>query len=183
MGFMDFFKRKKNENPDPLSDLTLPNLKQGFFVDYDMKTRCVTQCNYYDWGSDDLTYEWQLTSADETIYLEREPDDEDYWSVSRKISFNSIDNKVTEHILTHQDPPSQIIYNKTTFFLSETGGGRFHKDGKEPGRELVKWDFEDDTGKNFLSIEQWGEKDFEASTGYRVEAYQFTNILPGNMQP
>lgn len=182
MGLMDFFKRKKGENPDPLSDLSLAKLKKGFMVDYDMKTRRVTESSYYDWGSDDITYEWQLTSADdEIIYLEREPDDEDYWSISRKIPLNSIDKRVIEHILTHHDPPNEIIHNETTFVLSETGSGRFYKGCKGAGRELIKWDFEDDSGKHFLSIEQWGENDFELSTGYKVEEYQFTNILPGDM--
>ncbi|MFQ5585121.1 MAG: DUF4178 domain-containing protein [Calditrichia bacterium] len=41
------------------------------------------------------------------------------------------------------------------------------------------WDFIDEEDENFLTIEQWGETEFEAAMGYYVEEYQFTNILPG----
>ena len=181
MGWKDFFKRKK-ESLDPLKDLTLANLKVGYFVDYDLKSWQVTASNYYDWGSGDLTYEWQLKSADETIYLEREPDDEDYWSISQKISIDQLGAHLKTYITEHGDPPEQIEYAGKTYYLEETGGGYFYagdsQDRYQNGKELLKWDFTDDSGELFVSIEQWGETEFEASTGKSVEEYQFTDILP-----
>lgn len=181
MGWKDFFKKKKNNTPEPVIELALANLQVGYFVDYDLKTWEVTAYNYYDWGANDITYEWQLKSHDDTIYLEREPDDEDYWSISRTISLSSLGPEIKEYIIEHEDPPDQIAYNGIDFYLDETCGGNFYKDGNKLKKELLKWDYCDDSGKKLLIIEQWGERNFEASAGCQVEEYQFTNILPGNI--
>lgn len=182
MGWLDFFK--SNKEIDPLKDLTLSKLKVGYFVDYDMKTWEVTACNHYDWGSGDLTYEWQLKSADETIYLEREPDDEDYWCVSRRISIRQLGAQLADYIVEHGDPPEQIEYQGKMYDLDETGGGHFYQSHSrhesQEGKELLKWDYVDDSGELLLSIEQWGETEFEAAYGEHVEEYQFTNILPND---
>jgi len=178
MGLRDFFNRKAKRAPDPLSDLTLEKLKVGYFVDYDMRTWCVEAYNHYDWGSGDITYEWQLVSHDDTLYLEREPDDEDHWSVSRKIPIGKLGIDIKAQVLEHDDPPDEIEVDGTAYYLDETGGGQFHKGGTEPGKDLLKWDYADDSGESYLSIEQWGEAEFEASIGERAEVYQFDNILP-----
>jgi hypothetical protein len=179
MGWKDFFKKKEAQGPDPLTELTLSNLQVGFFLDYDLKTWEVTGSHYYDWGSGDLTYEWQLKSHDETIYLEREPDDEDYWSISRKIAFQRLGAEIKKHILENDDPPESVVFEGTTFYREEMGGGKFFENRNSPGKELLKWDYADESGQHFLSIEQWGEEEFEASIGEPVETYQFVNILPG----
>jgi len=177
MGLFDFFK-KKDTGPDPLTGLTLPNLKIGYLLDFDMKTWQVEASHYYDWGEGDRSWEWQLISHDETIYLERESDDEDAWSVNRKIPVSRLDPAVFDHIRQHQDPPDTIVYEQVTYFLEEMAGGHFFQNGKGPGKELLSWSYQDDSGKKFLSIEQWGDDDFEASVGIPVEEYQFINILP-----
>ena len=143
-----------------------------------MKTWCVEARNHYEWGSGDRTHEWQLVSHDDTIYLERESDDEDHWSISRKIPIGKLGADIRSHITEHEDPPDQIVFEGTTFYLDETGGGHFFKNGESPGREVLKWDYADDSGKQYLTVEQWGETDFEAAIGHPVEAYQFDNILP-----
>ncbi len=178
MGIKDFFKKKKPKGPDPITELTLAKLQAGYYVDYDMKTWEVTAYNIYDWGPGDIAHEWQLKGIDDTIYLERECEDEEYWSISRKIPINRLGSGIKEHIIAHEDPPDEISYEDTTYYLEESGGGHFLKGGKGPGKELLKWDYEDESGKKYLSIEQWGENDFEASAGMPAEEYQFTNILP-----
>lgn len=178
MVWKKFFKKKTPKGLDPLKDLILQNLKTGYYVDYDMKTWEVTTSSYYDWGGREYTYEWQLKSADDTVYLEREPDDEDYWSISRKISINRLDPGIRESIKKQGDPPDEITHENTIYYLDESGGGHFYLDGKEPGKKMLKWDYADDSGNRFISIEQWGEETFEASTGMSVEEYQFTDILP-----
>ncbi|MBW2062847.1 MAG: DUF4178 domain-containing protein [Deltaproteobacteria bacterium] len=178
MGFKDLFKKKQPPKPDPLKDLTLSNLKKGYFVDYDLKTWEVTAANYYDFGQGDVTREWQLKNEEETVYLEMESDDEEFWSLNRKIPFGRLGPGLKDHILEHEDPPEEIVFDSVTFYLDETGGGHYFKDEQGPGQEFIRWSYRDDSGKKLLDIEQWGETDFEASVGERVEEYQFTNILP-----
>jgi len=179
MSWLDLFKKKKSPGPDPLTELTPANLQAGYILDYDLKTWKVDACHYYDWGSGDITYEWQLITHDDTVYLEREPDDEDFWSICRKIPISRLGSHIINHIKAHDDPPNTFEFENDTYHLEETGGGRFFKDSKGPGLELISWSFQTTDGKKFLTIEQWGEDEFEASVGRPVEAYQFSNILPG----
>jgi hypothetical protein len=180
MGLKEFFGfgKKRPPEPPPKTDFTLSDLKVGYMVDYDMQTWQVEGEHYYDWGAGDITREWQLKSVDDTIYLEMEEDDEVEWAIARKIPFGKLGKGVRDHIAEHEEPPEEIVYEGETYYLEEGGGGHFYKDGKGPGHPLMAWDYEDDTGEKYLSIEQWGEEDFEASAGEPVSEYQFTNILP-----
>lgn len=177
---LGFGKTSDETSAEPdLTDLSLSDLKVGYYVDYDLKTWQVTASNTYDWGSGDVSHEWQLKSHEETIYLEKETDDEDYWSVSRKIPFGRLGNTVRQHLAENEEAPDEIELDGVAYYMDESAGGKFLKDGQGPGREMLVWDYEDDSGRRYLSIEQWGEEDFEASLGEPVEPYQFTNILPG----
>ena len=174
--FEKFFKKKKGI--DPLKDLTLAKLKVGYLVDYDMRTWEVTGYNRYDWGGGDYSEEWELKSGSDTRYLEKEEDDEIEWCLTKKVFIEAIDPALPEIIIKHEDPPKEIIYNGERYYMESTGAGYFLKDGKGLGEEFIRWDYLDETGKKVISIEQWGEEDFEAAVGEMVEEYQFTNILP-----
>jgi hypothetical protein len=179
MGLFDLFKDKKDDSLDPLKDLVLSKLKPGYMVDYDMKTWQVTGINSYDFGEGYTSDEWELTTAGETWYLERYEDDETEWSLTKKIPIGAIEGNITKHILEQEDPPNKIEYKGEIYYLDESGAAYFLKDAKEPRQEFIYWTFLDEKEEKLVSIEQWGEKDFEASAGIYVEEYQFTNILPG----
>ncbi len=180
MGIRDFFKKNKKEEFDPLSDLSLNRLKKGYLVDYDLKTWEVSACNYYDWGEGDISNEWQLKSRDEVVYLEMESDDEEEWSLNRKVIFSLLDSQIKKQIIETGDPPEKILFEGIAYYMEEMSGGRFYKDGQDSGREVLQWSYQDNKGKLYFSIEQWGEEEFEATAGEPVEEYQFTNILPAN---
>ena len=186
MGWKDLFKKKgmsgkDSPGPDPLHDLTLDKLKKGYLLDYDMRTWEVTAHNTYDWGDGDITHEWQLVSSDETLYLEREEDDDVYWSVNRKIAFSRLGPDISGHIKRTDDPPPEITFDGVTYYQEETAGGHFYKDGMGEGTEMLQWSYIDDSEERYLTIEQWGDDDFEASVGSPAQEYQFTNILPRNV--
>lgn len=184
MGIKDFFRKDKETGPDPLSDLILAKLKVGYFVDYDLKTWEVTGYNVYDWGEGDKSYEWQLKSADDVVYLERESEDEEEWSLNRKVAFSRLGSDVKKKILEGGDPPEQIDFEGTTYYMEETSGGHLREGGGEgPGKEMLRWSYEDESGRSYLGVEQWGEEDFDASIGEPVEEYQFSNILPRELDP
>lgn len=178
MGILDFFKKNKDKDMLSVTDLTLSDLEKGYMVDYDLKTWEVMAHNWYDWGGRDITHEWQLKGIDEVVYLERESDDTDDWSLNRKLPFAQLGPEVKKHLIETGDPPDEIVFEGVTYYLEETAGGHFYKDGQSPGKEMLRWSYEDDTEERYLGIEQWGEQDFDASIGQPVEEYQFTNILP-----
>ncbi len=183
MGFTDFFRKKKKPEPtfDPLKDLVLSKLKPGYFLDYDLKTWTVKRYNVYDWGDGLITEEWELKSGNETCYLDREEDDEVEWALSHRLPFKKLDTdgSIAQAIKNNDDPPDEITYEGKTYYLEESSGGYFQRDGKGIGTEFLTWNFEVESGNEFINIEQWGENDFSASLGIYVEEYQFSNILPG----
>ncbi|MEE4358157.1 MAG: DUF4178 domain-containing protein [Desulfococcaceae bacterium] len=180
MGWKELFGfgGKKKTEEAPLKDLTLSDLKPGYFLDFDLNTWEVVAHHQYDWGGGEMTDEWQLKSHDDTIYLQRESDDETEWSISRPIPFGRLGDEVRDYIRQNDDPPDEILFEETKYYLEEFGGGHYYKNCQGNGQEFLSWDYEDESGDKFLCIEQWGEEEFEVSVGEPVEEYQFTNILP-----
>lgn len=178
MAFNFFFKKKdEGDEFDPVRDLVLSKLRIGYLVDYDLKTWKVTAYNKYN--IDDHTIdEWELTSGREMLYLEREQDDEVFWSISKKLPIGAIDGEVKQHIMKNDDPPDQITCKEKKYFLDSSGAGFMYEGGLGRGIEFIYWDFVDNDDQNFISIEQWGETEFEAYEGKNAEEYQFSNILP-----
>ncbi len=169
---------KKEEEIDPLKDLVLSNLKTGYLVDYDMKTWSVTAHNKCEWSEGMYSDEWELSSGEEVLYLEREEDDEVMWTLTKKIAIAEVGKEIPAYVKEHEDPPEEITCRKKKYHLEDSCGGRFHKDGKDSYDEFIAWDYEDESEEYVLTIEQWSETSFEAAYGKYVEEYQFTNILP-----
>ena len=178
MDWNPFKKKEKEDQVDPLSGLNLSALKTGYVLDFDLKTWQVTAHNRYDYDGD-WTDEWELSSAEEVRYLEREDDDEVSWTLYRNIPLSEIEEDVRTLIRDNDDPPEAVSCNGTRFLSESSDAGHFHRDGSDVGREFVNWTYVDDSEEKVLVIEQWGENEFSASLGEFVEEYQFSSILPG----
>ena len=181
MGFFDRFRKKETVGTvvDPTVDLVLGKMRPGFLVDYDLKTWKVTAYNVYDFQEADRVEEWELTLGREKRYLERSEDDGEEWTLARKIPIGALSKDVRKYIMEHDDPPHQVDYQGTTFYLESSYAGYFRPGGDGPRQEMIRWEFCDDDESRFLTIEQWSETEFEASVSETVEDYQFTHILPG----
>ena len=173
-----FGGKSDKETFDPLRDLTLSKLKVGFLVDYELKTWQVKQRDSYDFDGD-RHYEWKLDAGDDVCFLAKESDSPSKWTVSRPIAFSVLGQNVHDHVRTHEDPPSSIDYEGTQFSLVESGAGHYYQDDQDEGEELIYWDYVDSNSKHTLTIQQWGEDEFEASLGLYVSEYEFSNVLPG----
>lgn len=179
MSFFDRFK-KQEDDFDPLADLELSKLRVGFFLDYDLKTWEVKSYRRYEFDGGYESDEWELQSGREQIYLERFEDDEVEWSIGKKVAVAALGSGIKQHIMDNDDPPGEITFKDVKYYLDESGPGKMYEDGANDGKEFIVWDFVDEDDEKFLSIEQWGETEFEAAAGFYVEEYQFTNILPGS---
>lgn len=183
MGFFDRFRSRSTSTPslddfDPLHP-ELKNIRVGYYLDYDLKTWEVTAYNRYDYGDGYGGEEWQLQAQGDTIYLELEADDEERWTLSRKISFQTIDEDIRREIAEKEDPPERIILAGQSFFMDESGSGDMYKNGQGEKQSFIYWGYVDEGDTSFVTVEQWGETEFEAAHGFYVETYQFNNILPG----
>lgn len=172
-----FGGKAQPEELDPLRDLSLSKLKVGYLLDYDLKTWEVTSYATYTFDGAKAE-EWRLDAGDTACFLEREEDDGVEWSVSHKIDFAALGGRVRDHVQRHDDPPDEIEYEGVRYRLQESGAGHYHPDGRVGGDEMIYWDYTDADDDRFLTIEQWGEDEFEAAVGRGVHEYEFTNILP-----
>ena len=171
---------KKKDEFDPIKDLTLSKLCVGYLVDYDLKTWRVTEYNHYDFGEGYETDEWELISGRERWYLERSEDDNVEWTFSQKIPIGAVEGNIRHYIMQNDDPPERVICQERHYIMDESGTGLMYENNEPPPKEFIYWDYIDEKDEHFLTIEQWGETEFEAAIGYYVEEYQFTNILPGD---
>ena len=176
----NFFKKKKEEEPDELDNLVLSKMKPGFLVDYDMKTYRVSARNVYKWQEGGFTDEWELNQGSEVLYLEREEEDgEVLWTITRKTHIGALEGDIAQVIIQNEDPPDKVTYEGITYHLEEDDIGEYYKGDSKEGLKFVVWDYTDERQENQLSIEQWGETKFDVTLGHEVGEYQFSNILPG----
>jgi hypothetical protein len=180
MGIFDIFSSDKNKSEgsqDPLR-LELSRMKKGYFVNYDLQTYRVVGYAEYDWGEGYISQEWELTDEEHLLFLEREMDDQVYWTLSQEYKGPELQDIFSE-IIRNEDPKEELHIDGEDFRIEESSGGYFCADGKRPGKECIMWSFTDASGKKNFSIYQWGEEDFSAYLGKAVEEYQFTEITPG----
>ena len=179
MGLFDFFKKKKTPDYDP-NNMKITQLKKGFVLEYDLKNWEVTAEYEYDWGGNFFSKEYKLDSGDQVLFLTVVEDDELYLYVTEKIRIRNIDDDLPEYINRHEEPPSKVVYNGKTFYRDSESDGYFRDtaDKEADWARVISWDYFDESEKEVLFIEQWGEKEYEASTGKVAEEFEFSNILP-----
>lgn len=182
MGLFDWLlgKREK-ETPKQGFDPTrvrLEDLRPGWLVDFDLRTWEVLARHRYDMGDGFEMIEWELRAGNDIRYLCREEDDGVYWTLMKKVPLGAIDPGLKKHILEYEDPPKKLHYEGRDYEMVSYGGARFFKDGFPPPVPFIYWEYESSDGERVITVEQWGDTEFEASAGEYVEEYQFSNILP-----
>lgn len=179
MGLFDFLKKKKEKAYDP-TNLKITDLEKGFLVDYDMKSWQVVAVYEYDWGNNNFTREFKLDSGDETAFLHIEKDDELFLTLTRKVKIRAVDEDLPERIIKKERPPKKLSYKGIQFYRDEETMGYFKDTDKstDDWDELISWEYYDEEEKHVLNIEQWGDREFEASFGKVVKEFEFSNLLP-----
>lgn len=177
MGIFDFLKSKKEE---PIIDFTVNDLKKGFMVDYFMKTWEVKKVYIYDWGNNFFSKEFLLDAGGETLYLSVEDDDKLICSVWNKLDIFDIDSELARTITKNDDAPDRLVYDNKTFIRKESSQGHCIEEGEdeEKASEFVNWMYEHAESKELISIDRWGEEEYDAAKGNYVKEFEFSNILP-----
>lgn len=179
MNFKGLFNKQPDEPAlDPLHDLVLTKLRVGYLVDYDLKTWQVTAYNTYDFDGQRVD-EWELSHDRELRYLERSEDDEEVWTLATKVPVGTLGDAVRDRLYAQEEPPGELVYRDRSYYLYEDAAGYFREGGRGEPQPMLTWSYSDAENQNFLTVEQWGERELEASVAIRVHTYQFTNILPG----
>ncbi len=183
MGLFDLFKKKTERNFVPTS-LTVENMSKGWVFEYDMKNWVVSEVYEYDWGNNNFSVEYKVDTGTESYFLSVEKDDEMLLALTRKLKIRSIDENLPEHIKKNEAPPKKLVYNGISYFLEAERPGYFRNVETDPDgnewEEFIAWEYEDESGKQMLTIEQWGEHEFDASVGFSIPLHQISNILPAD---
>ena len=179
MAFGLFKKKKKDKQLIDPTQVQINQLTKGAFIDYNLESWEVTAVYEYDWGDGFFSDEFQLRSADEICYLSVEEDDGYECTITKKISVHEIDGEIAKHVLREEEPPMKVNYEGVTYYRQSEAVGYFRDKSKSEKHwsELVSWTYYDKAKELTLSIEQWGEKEFEAAQGRVVEEFEFSNIL------
>ena len=181
-------KRGGGAEDEPVSEYSLTMMQPGFLVDHDLKTWQVTARKLYDYDGFIAT-EWELHSGDIALFLERSEDDGKVeLTLTRPISLRGdVDEDVIGTVLDDDDPPETVHFDGRAYAAIESSTGLqkvddgAENDDSSTAREFVSWTYESDD-RRVLFVLRWGERDFSAYEGEYVEAYQFTDILPGTLQ-
>jgi hypothetical protein len=166
---------KKEEAPE-YSEPTLETMQVGYMVDYNLRTWQVTACAEYDYDGF-ICREWTLRGGEDIYFLEgSEADGRMVWTLTQAVDFFSFAGGLAEAIESAGDPPEMVQWSGDTYHAVESSAGLYRESGKEE-RPFVSWSYEGNGG-SLLFISQWGDRDFSAYVGQRVEAYEFSDILP-----
>ncbi|TRX50663.1 DUF4178 domain-containing protein [Fulvivirga sp. M361] len=181
MGLFDFLKKKEKEPEYDVTNLSVKDLDQGFILEYDMKSWEIKEVYEYDWGGNNISREYMMDAGDEVIYLGVEDEGELFITAMKNIKIRKLGDDIIDKTIKKERPPKKLEYEGIKYHLHTDNAGYFNDKtkGTDDWEELVSWDYYDDEEVHILSITQWGERDFEASVGKVVKAYQISNIIPG----
>lgn len=181
MGLFDFFKKK--ESAYDVTNMKITDLDVGFVFEYDLKTWVVEEVYKYDWGDHYFSFEYKITTGSETLFLSIEEDDEVIVSVSTKTQLRKIQEDLPE-LLAAENAPKKINYENIEYFLEEKSPGYFCNVTKDKDNwiEFIAWDYIDEKEQRILSLEQWGENEFEASEGKIIRPSEISSIIPAAKQ-
>jgi len=177
MGFLDslFGGDSDASSEEPIEDPELNQLREGFMLDYEMRTWEVTKHAKYDyegWPAD----EWTLENGDDILFLEYEYDDGDVFLLSEPADLSdvTVEGEPFRAVVRDREPPSTVTFRETEYVIAEEGPAKRTVDGRT--NDLHYWVYEADDG--FVAVERYGSSDWNVYDGREVEPYEFDNILP-----
>lgn len=182
MGIFDFFKKKETERHfDPLN-IKVSDLEKNYLFEYKLETWMVTAMFEYDWGNNFFTREFVVVNRDQKRYLEIEDDGGITLTLSEDIKLRKLGNQVTNHIDINNEPPKEIVFEGTIYYLDEKSPGYSRNVENENWEELISFDYLDEDEEKTLCITQYGEHEFEATKGIIIKETDISNILPAEQK-
>jgi hypothetical protein len=171
----DFFKRKK---PRDSESVTMDTIVRGCIFEFQGETWQVRAIHEYEWEGGGKTREYECAHATDCIFVEKDEDETDSWLVTRRKPASELDSMVIEMIIERGKPPVSVQHGGVSYRLVEESAAYFKSNGEGDEKPLVVFDYEDSAETLSLSIEQWGEREFQLAIGEYVEEFRFANILP-----
>ena len=181
MAWFDFFKKKKQYDYDPTT-MQVTDLDVGFLLDYDLSHWMVKEVLTYDWGDQCFSKTYRIENEQKTLFLCVETEAGLELSIYEKLPKGVLDTDIVSYYQEHQKLPNMVVCKGQTFRLQETCPGhmqsRTQKGDAENWQPVMCNDYESSTTSKLLSIEQWGDLEFEISRGKTIKEFEISNIVP-----
>ena len=177
----NWFKKKENTGQtqpsyDP-NNIPLNKLRKGSFLDYDLKTWEVKAVYEYDWGNDYFADEFQLEQGREIYFLYVEEDGEFYCTLNKRINPHELPEDVLDTTIEKGSPPMRIQFQEEIYYRQSENMGYNRSSEQTEWSELISWSYANKAEDKLMTLEQWGDQDFQASVGFKVRDIEFSNII------
>lgn len=180
-----FFKKKpQNELHYDPTQISIRDIRRGWFVDYDDKTWQAAEEYEYEWGKGKHSFEFMLQNGDgETLFLSLYERDGLECILTQKLRFGSLSqaDEIESSIENSGKPPRELIINNIRFYRERELPGYYRNVMDEQREPFVLWEYRDDSERHVLDVEQWGDNEYEVYTGQVVPERHFSNITPSEI--
>lgn len=178
--FQSLFGKKE----DSIEELTLMNLSKGCIFDYDLSSWEVLKAYEYDWGNHNYSREYKVNNGKDKYYMNVEEEDDLQISFNRKLKIGDLDTDIRPDVQDGGKPPRTITYKGKSYLYDKESPGYYREIKKGIKREdsdweeLIAWTYLDKEEETIITIEQWGEDEFELYYGFFVKENRINNLLP-----
>ena len=176
--FKKLFKRSEASNEPEFPEIAMNCLGIGDLFDFDLTTWEVVSSSQSDYDGH-IESEWEVRGGVDSRTLVAIPDGGEWnyqWLEEKNLSDLGLNNVMNE-LKSEKDPEENLHIEGLNYIGYEAGGGIYKGSNEE--RPFLYWSYETDHD-HVLNIVQWGDNEFSATIGMRVDEFQFSNILPGS---
>lgn len=174
------FKRKFQSKKEPIkTDYEVTDLEVGFVLDYDMQSWKVAERYEYDWGDEEFSREYKLVNGKTQLFLAVEDGDELELTLNTKRKLRELGNHY-EDIVSQDKDVNQLEFDGEIYWMEERSPGYFNEYPNDEWVELISTTYYNKEGDKVLTLEQWGEGEYELSSGKVIKAFEISNILPAS---
>ena len=151
--------------------LSINDIKTGYSFDYQSQRWRAVEKYFYKWDEDGTTStEFKIQSDKETRYLEID-ENENITSISKKIRYGDLSGESGSNV---------VKFNGINYTLDKEHSGIYWAENNTWEKEAFNvWDYFDNTRKNWISVEEWDDEEFEVYVGNIIKPNEISNIQEG----
>lgn len=138
--------------------------------DVTIKSKHIYRQGDYTW------YELEGDNGTDTVWISMEEDDELELAITlKKLKFKDIGITRKKLDKIEQDDDGTITYLDELYYYEDCDDAVFYRHGKEDQAEKFSyWEFENEEGNKFLSVEQWNNGKYDVSYSEKIKLSQLS---------
>lgn len=179
MGLFDFFKKKNDEPKYDVTDLRLYDMRTGFVFEYDLQSWVVKESFLYRWQDNSETLEFLIDNGSVQWYMSVDAGNPLQISLMQKCKMREVMDNLPEYVEQYENVPNDITFRGEKYYRDEESVGIYQSEHDKDWADVISWDYFSASEDKILTIEQWGEREFEVWQGIVVRESEFSSIIPG----